>query len=141
MNNNYVKVKIAGKNVNNYIKWLIKHKIDIIDMKIIKHNLLEIVIDYQDYHKLNKYSKTYKVTIIKKYGKLRLFDILNKHKIILSCLMLSIVFLYMLSHIIFSVDIIYNDKEMVTMITNELSKYDIKRFRRKKPYTYLNKVK
>ena len=110
-------------------------------MKIIKHNELDVVVDYKDYPLLNKYSRTYKVTIIKKYGKLRLFDMLNNNKIMLSCLILSIVFLYMLSNIIFSIDIIYNDKEIVTLITNELNKYDIKKYSKKKSFTYLNKVK
>ena len=49
MNNNYIKVKIEGKNVNNYIKWLIKNKINIIKLKIIKHNTLEIIINQKDY--------------------------------------------------------------------------------------------
>ena len=141
MNNNYVLVKIEGKNVGNYIKWLIKNKINVINLKIIKYNELNIVIDYKDFHLLSKYSKTYKITIIKKYGKLRLFDTVKNNIIIISCLMLSIVFLYILSNIIFSVDVIYNDKEMVNLITTQLAKYNIKKYQRKKSYDYLTKIK
>ena len=141
MNNNYIKVKIQGKNVNNYLKWLIHNKINIININIIKYNELDLIIDYKDYNLLNKYSKTYKVTIIKKYGKLRLFDIINKNKIMISCLILSIIFLYTLSNTIFSVDIMYNNQEIVDMIKKELNKYDIKKYRRKKTYAYLSKVK
>ena len=139
--NNYIKVKIEGKNVNNYIKWLIKNKINVIAMNIVKHNELEIIVDYKDYHRLNKYSKTYKITISKKYGKLRLLDTLKNTAIIISCLILSILFLYFLSHIILSIDIIYNDKEIVDLISKELAKYDIKKYRKKKNFDYLNKVK
>ena len=59
MNNNYIKVVIEGKNVNNYVKWMIKQRINIINLNIIKHNKLEVIIDYKDYKKLKKYSKTY----------------------------------------------------------------------------------
>lgn len=141
MNNNYILVKIEGKNVGNYVKWLIKNKINIINLNIIKHNELNIIIDYKDYNLLSKYSKTYKITIIKKYGKLRLFDILKNNIVIILCLLLSIIFLYFLSNIIFSVDVIYNDSEMVNLIKKELAKYDIKKYERKKSYGYLDKVK
>jgi len=141
MSNNYVKVKIEGKNVHNYIKWLVNKKMNIAKLKIINNNELNVVIDYNDYDKLLKYSKTYKVQIIKKYGKLRLFEIIRSNSIILSCLILSIIFLYFLSNVIFSIDIIYNDKEIVEKVYKELQKYDIKKYRFKKKYTYLNQVK
>ncbi len=141
MNNNYVLVKIEGKNVGNYVKWLIKNKINIINLNIVKHNELKILIDYKNFNLLSKYSKTYKITIIRKYGKLRLFDILKNNIIIILCLMLSIIFLYFLSNIILSVDVIYNDSEVVDLIKKELAKYDIKKYEKKKSYEYLDKVK
>jgi len=139
--NNWIKVKIEGKNVLNYIKYLIKNKVNIINLNIVNYNKLSIIVDYKDYDLLNKYSKTYKVTIIKKYGKLRLFDLIKNNVIILSCLILSIIFLYLLSNIIFSVDIMYNSQEIVNIVTEELAKYDIKKYKLKKDYTYLNQVK
>lgn len=139
--NNYVLVKIEGKNVANYVKWLIKNKINVINLNIIKHNELHIIVDYRDINLLNKYSKTYKITIIKKYGKLRIFDTIKHNIIIISCLIFSVIFIYILSNVIFSVDIIYNNQEMVKLMTKELAKYDIKKYRIKKKYSYLNAVK
>ena len=141
MDNNYILVKIEGKNVNNYIRWLLKNKINIINLNIIKHNELYITINYKDYKMLNKYSKTYKVTILKKYGKLRLIDMIKSNMIILLCLILAIFFLYFMSHIIFSIDIIYNDKEINNIIYKELDKYNIKKYKFKKSSEYLEKVK
>ena len=141
MNNNYVLVKIEGKNVNNYIKWLIKNKINIINLNVIKYNELHIIIDYNDYNKLTKYSRTFKVTIIKKYGKLRLLDIIKNNFIMISSLILAIIFLFLLSNIIFSVEIIYNDQEIIKLLKNELEKYNIKKFQRKKSYKYIENVK
>ena len=136
-----IKVMVEGKNVNNYLKWLIKNKINIISLNIIKHSELILVVNYKDYPLLKKYSKTYKITIIKKYGKLRLIDKIKNNIVILSCLIISIFFIYALSNIIFSIDIVYNDQVIVDKIYKELSKYNIKKFARKKSYNYLSKVK
>lgn len=141
MNNNYVLVKIEGKNVSNYVKWLIKNKINIINLNVIKPSELNVIIDYKDYSLLTKYSKTYKITILKKYGRLRIFDIIKSNIIIIVCLTLSIFFLYFLSNYIFSIDVIYNDQKMVTKIKNELAKYNIKKYQRKKDYVNLIDIK
>ena len=127
MNNNYIKVVIEGKNINNYVKWMIKQKINIINLNIIKHNKLEVIINYKDYKELKKYSKTYQVKIIKKYGNLKIFETIKKNLFILIPILLSTIFLYFLSNIIFSVDVIYNDKEVVKTIEKELSKYGIEK--------------
>lgn len=141
MNNNYVRVKIEGKNINNYIKWIIKNKINIIKLNIIKHNLLEVIIDYKDYEKLLKYSKTYKIKIIEKYGKLKLYDIFKKNIPILLSIFIAIMIIHILSNIIFSIEIIYNNKEIVNKISEELKKYDIKKYKRKRNYKDLNAIK
>lgn len=141
MNNNYIKVLIEGKNVNNYIKWLIKQRINIIELNVIRHNQLEAIINYKDYKQLKKYSKTYKISVIKKYGSLKIFEIIKNNSFILISIILAIMFLYFLSNIIFSVDIVYNDKEIVENMKKELKKYGIEKYKFKKKYTYLDKVK
>ena len=141
MNNNYIKVRIEGKNVNNYIKWMIKQKINIINLNIIKHNHLEVIINYKDYKQLHKYSKTYKISIIKKYGNLKIIELFKKNLFIIIPIFLAIIFLYFLSNVIFLVDVIYNDKDVVEKIKQELSKHGIEKYKLKKDYEYLNKVK
>lgn len=139
--NSYIKVKIEGKNVNNYLKWLIKNKINIIKINQIKHNLLEITLDYKYYKLLSKYSKTYKISIIKEYGKISIINKLKNNTNIIIGLFLAIITLYLLSNTIFSIDINYNDKKITDKIYQELKKYNIKKYSRKKDYIYLNKVK
>lgn len=141
MNNNYIKVKIQGHNVNNYLKWLIKEKINIFNLNILNHHELIIIIDYHDYHLLNKYSKTYKISIIKKYGRLRILDIIKNNLIIIICLIFSIFFLYFLSNIIFSIDIISNDQEMINLLSKELANNNIKKYQFKKSYHELEQAK
>lgn len=141
MNNNYIKVKVSGKNVNNYLKWLISKKINIINLKIVSHNEMHIIINYRDLSELSKYSKIYKITIEKKYGKLKVVDAIKKNSIIISTILLSIVLLYFLSNIIFSVEVVYNNQDLSNMLIKELAKYNIKKYSFKKDYKYLEEVK
>lgn len=141
MNNNYIKILIQGKNINNYIRWLIKEKINIINLNVINNKNLEIIINYKDYKKIIKYSKTYKVKVLKKYGCLKILEMIKNNIFILFSILISIMFLYFLSNIIFSVDIIYNNKDTVNLIKSELKKYNIEKFKFKKDYNYINEVK
>lgn len=141
MNNSYIKIRVEGKNVNNYLKWLIKKKITISEVNLLNHHKLELIVYKYSYQELCEYSKTYKVKIIKKYGLLRLLDNLNKNKFIIISIIISIILLYFISNVIFDIEVIYNDKEVVQKIKDELKKYEIEKYRLKKDYDYLNKVK
>jgi len=141
MVNNYIKVIVEGKNVNNYIKWLIKQKIHIINLNVIRHNKLELIVEYKNYKQLSQYSKTYKIKILKKYGILKIFEIFKRNSCIFVSIIIAISFLYFLSNIIFSIEVVYNDQEIVNNIEKELKKYNIEKYKLKKDYDYLEKVK
>lgn len=141
MNNNNIKVNVTGKNINNYLKWLMSQKINIINLLVKNHNELDIIIDYKDYKLISKYSKTYQVKIIERYGRLKLLDLVKNNMVIIFCLIFAIILIYSLSHVIFSVEIIYNDREIVNILEKELEKYDIKKFKLKKDSKYLNEIK
>ena len=139
--NNYVSVLIEGNNVENYINWLIKNKYHIIDLDIIDIHHLKLVVAYQDLAYLSKYSKTYKVTILKKYGFIKIIDYIKKHKIILISLIIGIFFLYYIKGFILSIDIIYNNEEINSLIRSELKKYGIDIYKRKLSWSELLQVK
>ena len=141
MKNSYIRVQVVGKNVGNYLKWLIKSKIEVTDIKNVQYNQLEFIIKNYDYHKLSKYSKTYKIKIIEKKGILKIFEKIQNNSAILVSLILAIAILYYLSNIIFGIEVIYNDKEIINNIKVELKKYDIEKYKLKKDYNYLAKVK
>ena len=141
MKESYIKVSVNGHNINNYLKWLITQKIDILELKILSHNQMVIIIKKSSYKTLKKYSKTYKISVIDKYGPLKIKEFIKKNIIILACICISILLVYVLSHMIFSVDIIYNDKEISELVKKNLEKYDIKKYKFKKDYQYLEQVK
>ena len=134
-------IKITGKNVSNYLKWLITNKINYTNLNIVNPNEIQLIINSKDLSKLKKYSPTYKITIIKKYGKIKIIEIIKNNLIIIIAIIFSILLIFGLSKVIFSVDIIYNDQEIINNIKKELNKYGIKKYHLKKNYRYLEKVK
>ena len=141
MKNSYIKVQVVGRNINNYLKWLIKQKIEANSINVINHNKLELTIHSYDYNKLYKYSRTYKIKIIERKGILNIITNVQKNSFIIVSIMLAISLLYFVSNIIFKIEIIHNDKELIEKIKTELKNYDIEKYKLKKNYNYLNQVK
>lgn len=138
---NLIKVKVEGKNINNYILWLIKNKINITNVSLVSHNEMTFLIEYKYYNYLKKYSKTYTVSILEVHGKVKFIMFMKQNFIILISSIISLTILYILSNIIFSVDIVYNNKEIVNLLNKELNNYNIKKYQLKKSYDNLEIIK
>ena len=61
--------------------------------------------------------------------------------LVLISIIISLTILYILSNIIFSVDIVYNNKEIVNLLNKELNNYNIKKYQLKKSYDNLEIIK
>lgn len=135
-----VRVIIEGKNVNNYIKRLVKNKIDIIDLKYIDYSCVEIIIKYSDYLKLKDNRTIYKLKIVEKYGKLKLKYKLIKNYILFLFLFLGFFIIYFLSNVVFDIEIIHTSNEVVELMSRELKKYGIEKYKMKKKYSDIEKI-
>ena len=135
-----IKIKITGINIDNYIRRIIKRKINIIKLIPISHKEVHIILKYQEYKKITKYNTTYKISIIEEYGILNIKNKLKKNNIFIPLIIISIIVITLLSNIIFSIDIIHSDKQIRTLISEELNKYNIKKYTFKKTYKQLEKI-
>lgn len=137
---NNVKVIVEGKNVNNYIKRLIKEKINIINLKYIDYNSVEIIIKYDDYLNIKDNRTIYKLKVIEKYGKLKLKDKIKKNYILFTFLILGIISIYFLSNIIINIEIIHTNKEIIELVKKELKENGIDKYTIKKDYNELENI-
>ena len=135
--NNIIKIKIEGKNIDNYIKRIIKKKINIIKLIPISYKEVHLIIKLSEYEKLIKYKTTYQISIIDTYGKIKFKNTIKRNYILLLSLIIGLILIITLSKVIFSIDIIHEDKEVRTMIRKELENYGIKKYRFKKKYKEL----
>ena len=139
--NSIIKIKIEGKNINNYIKRHIIHrKINIIELIPISYKEVHLIIDYKNYKRLTKNNTIYKVSIIDSYGKLKLKEIIKKNYILITFFILGIIILIILSNLIFKIEIIHQNKEIKNLIKTELEKNGIKKYKFKKKYKELEHI-
>lgn len=126
--NSYVLIKVTGKNINLFIRKLLINNITYGKLKKINHNEIYIKVTYDDYLKLNKFKTIYKIKIVKLYGKIKYQSILRENKSYIISVIISLILLYVISNSCFKINIIHNNKNIRTLILNELKYNNISKY-------------
>ena len=135
-----IKIKVTGRNVNNFIKRLIRSKINIERALPISYKEIDIIIDYNDLEKIDKLKSIYDIKITKYYGKLKMLKLLKKNIYIISFLMLGLFIIYILSNMIFSIEVIHSNSKIVNLLKQELSSYGIEEYSFVKEYNDIEEI-
>lgn len=136
-----IMISVTGKNVNNFVKRLIKNKINIIKLIPKSYKEVYLVIDYNDLEKIEAYKTIYDIKIVKYYGKLRFLKFIKKNIFIISFLVIGISIMYVLSNIIFDIEVIHSNSKIVNLIYSELDRHGIKKYAFVKSYDEIEKIK
>ena len=136
-----IKIKVTGRNINNFLKRLINNNINIEKVIPISHKEIDLKINYQDLDKVLKLKTIYNIKIIRYYGKLRIIKRIKKDIFILSSLLISLLLIYTLSNIIFKVEVIHSNKNIIKLVTKELEDNGIKKYKFVKNYQEIEKIK
>lgn len=136
-----IALDIKGKNINRFIKKLTARKIDVLSLKYVNKNEINIIIYKKDYEKVLKIKSIYDVLETDIYGYLKIKKIikLNKHLIVI--LIIAYIFFITLTHMIFEVEVIHSNKDIRDLLTKELESYNIEKYAFKKNYQTLQKIK
>lgn len=136
-----IKIKVTGRNINNFLKRLINNNINIEKVIPISHKEIDLIINYQDLDKVLKLKTIYNIKIIRYYGKLRIIKRIKKDIFILSSLLISLLLIYTLSNIIFKVEVIHSNNNIIKLVTKELEDNGIKKYKFVKNYQEIEKIK
>ena len=136
-----VQIAIKGKNVKRFLFKLYKNRINILNVKKINNNEMYIWIYFKDYDKLVKLNTIYEVFIVDYGGMIKSKRLLNKNKYILFFVITSLIFLFIISKLIFDVEVITNDSKMKDKLLYELSLYDLKKYKFQKNYNEIQIIK
>ena len=140
MLNNYYLVRIKGRNLKRFLKFLYRKKIYFINI-VNQDDSLFCKLDQNNYKKLIEVKTSYDISLEKVYGYIHLKEIIRKNLIFLIFLTIGLFYLYFLSNIIFKIDIVHDNKEIQQLIKQELDKYGIKKYSFIKNYNYIKKIK
>ena len=135
------KIKVTGRNINNFLKRLINNNINIEKVIPISHKEIDLIINYQDLDKVLKLKTIYNIKIIRYYGKLRIIKRIKKDIFILSSLLISLLLIYTLTNVIFKVEVIHSNKNIIKLVTKELEDNGIKKYKFVKNYQEIEKIK
>ena len=136
-----IKIKVTGRNINNFLKRLINNNINIEKVIPISHKEIDLIINYQDLDKVLKLKTIYNIKIVIYYGKLRIIKRIKKDIFILSSLLISLLLIYTLSNVIFKVEVIHSNKNIIKLVTKELEDNGIKKYKFVKNYQEIEKIK
>ena len=112
-----IKIKVKGRNINNFIKRLIKNNINIRRVIPISYKEVDLIIDYNDLEEVVKYKTIYDIKIIKYYGKLKVLKLLKKNIVIISFLILGLIIIYILSNVIFDIEIVHSNSFFMPLLS------------------------
>ncbi len=104
-------------------------------------NEVIITILYDDYEKLLNNKTIYEVEIISYLGLIKIKKVIKAYKYILIFILSSFLIIYLLSNLIFRVDIITNDNKMKDKLNKYLITRGISKYHLKKNYNELRSIK
>lgn len=136
-----IKIKVTGRNINNFLKRLINNNINIEKVIPISHKEIDLIINYQDLDKVLKLKTIYNIKIVRYYGKLRIIKRIKKDIFILSSLLISLLLIYTLSNIIFKIEVIHSNNNIIKLVNKELEDNGIKKYKFVKNYQEIEKIK
>lgn len=136
-----VMIRVRGRNVNLFIKRLIKNKINIIRVIPKSYKEVLLIVSYSDIDRIKRIKSIYSIDIIRYYGTLRIYNYIKKNIFIISFLIIGIIIIYILSNVIFSIDIIHSNGNIRSLVDSELKSHGIKRYGFVKSYSEIEKIK
>lgn len=136
-----ISLNIKGNNIERFIKRLKNNNIEILKIKYISNDEINIKIYKNDYDKLIKLKTIYEVEILEYFGIIKTKNNILNNKYIIIFILLSLIFLYIITSIIFDVNVITNDSKMKNILLEELEDLGISKYKFKKSYLELEEIK
>lgn len=139
--NNYLLIKVSGKNIYKFIFKCKNNNINLLKINKINNNSIIIMIDSKDYSLLLKIKSIYEFKIINKRGLIKLKSIINIYKYVCIFFVFGLILLITLSNIIFKVNVISNNNTLNKKVKRELYNLGIKKYSFTKNYDEIEKIK
>ncbi len=128
------RLKIQGKNLEYFVRKLVLNQINIYDLEKNAHFII-VEIDQSDYEKVLNMKTIYQVELVGRVGISKYTYWFSKYFLFLICFVLGIVLNIFLSHLIFDVEIIHSNQEILELVRSDLEDAGISKFHFKVSYS------
>ena len=127
------------ENTNN-ISRLLKYNIHFIKIKY-KKNICYIYVNEEDFYKLKKYFNIYNISLYRMIGFTKYKYLLKKYYSFVIGIIFGIITLYLLSNVIFEINIMTNKKDLIKIINDELKENGLLKYHFVKSYEEKENIK
>ena len=135
-----ISINILGNNIERIIRRLKNNNIEILNLKYIDGGI-SLKIYKKDYEKLLSIKTIYEIEIVNYSGLYNFKNKISNNKFIIMSILISFILLYIITNLIFTIDIITNDNNMKIKIEEELKNNGISKYKFKKSYEKLQLIK
>lgn len=140
MFNSYYGLKIKGKDVKRFFRYL--YRIGVSFEKVsFNDDCLYIKVDPTNYKKIKEIKTSYEIKVVRFYGFYRLKHLIIDNIYFIIFFSVGLFLLYFLSNIIFKIEIIHSDPSIRAIVSQDLNKYNIKKYSFIKSYEEISKIK
>lgn len=136
----YYKLEISGKDIKRFIRMLYKLNIYFEEIYF-SGNKCYVKVDKKNYDKIKKIKTSYSIEVVSLYGLKNIEKVLKDNIYFIFSSIMGIILIYLLSFVIFDIEIVHNDSSIRNLILDELSMYDIEKYGFVKKYDYIQEVK
>lgn len=117
------------------------NKIELLDIKYVDIDYINIKIYKKDYQKVIDIKTTYEIEEKGYSGFIKIIKKINIFKYIIIFILIGLSIIYFLSRLVFTIDVVTNDSRMEKIIFNELDINGIKKYKFKKSYQEIQIIK
>ena len=118
-------VKISNK----YFNKLLRYHIEIQKIKKKKDYYL-LYLDFNNYKKILKFKRIFEIELVDLQGIVKYKNIIKNNLVFFIIFIFSIIYIILLSNIIFKIDVKTNNKEIKELVIKELNKYNLSIYKR-----------
>ena len=136
-----IALNVKGKNINRFIKKLTTRKINILSLKYINKNEVEIIIYKEDYETVMKLKSIYDVLEQDVFGYLKIKKVIKVNKHLIIMFVIGYLLFMLLTHTIFDIEVVHSNKDIRKLVQDELNANGIKKYTLKKNFNELEKIK
>lgn len=139
--NNIIVIRVKTRNMDRFLTNLYKLNIDIINVNVVSFKEVIVEVYERELNKIKKISILNKIEVIDYKGKIRGKKKILFNKTLLFSLFIGFIILFILSNIIFNIEIMHTSGEVRKYIKEELRENGIKELQFKKSFNKLLEIK
>ena len=136
-----IEIRVKGKNIERFLHRLVREHIDLLEVKPLHYNEICLRVKKSDLDRIYEIKTIYEIEEQNIYGTIRIKKSLYRNRILIGSIIISLSVLYILSHIMFQIEVVHNNRELREMLLNELKNVGVAPKHFRKSYDELQQIK